>query len=385
MTDPLTPKARALCDAMSAAFPPPGDPEALRAAARAGVRPPAPSSVTARDGVAAGVRVRVYTTTAGGRGHGGGPGTADEPGRTASASTSEARTDAAPTPDRGPSPDGSRRAGRPRGEPTRTPGRADGGPPLDPVAHVGRPLPGATAHDGRCPGPGAASPPVVVLAHGGGWVLCDLDTHDGLCRALVERSGATVVSVDYRRAPEHRFPAAEDDVHTVLTWAAGAYPGRVLVVAGDSSGGNLAAAVALRARDGDGPALAGQLLFYPVLDHRLDGVSAEAYAEGFFHTAAHMRWYWEQYLGPHGDPVAASPGLAADLTGLPPALVVLADCDPLRDEGLAYARRLSAAGVTAEVRLHTGMFHGFLGARGILPEADKALDGAAAWLSTLTG
>ncbi|MFG2331224.1 alpha/beta hydrolase [Streptomyces sp. NPDC048604] len=304
MTDPLTPQARALCDAMTAAFPPPGDAEALRAAARAGVRPPAASTLTAEDRTAAGVAVRVYTP----------------------------------------------------------PRRAAGAAP-----------------------PVVADPPVVVFAHGGGWVLCDLDTHDGLCRALVERSGATVVSVDYRRAPEHRHPAAEDDVHTALTWAAAAYPGRALVLAGDSSGGNLAAAAALRARDGDGPAVAGQLLFYPVLDHRLDGPSAEAYAEGFFHTTAHMRWYWEQYLGPDGDPVAASPGLAAGLAGLPPALLVLADCDPLRDEGLAYARRLSAAGVTAQVHLHTGVFHGFLGARGVLPEADKALDGAAAWLSTLTG
>lgn len=290
MTDPLTPTARAVCDAMSAHFPPPGAPEALRTAARAGLRPPPESPSTTEDREAAGVRVRVYT-------------------------------------------------------------------PPD--------VPGA---------------PVVVFAHGGGWVLCDLDTHDGLCRGLAERTGATVVSVDYRRAPEHRHPAAEDDVFAVLRWAAETYPGRPLVVAGDSSGGNLAAAAALRARDGDGPALAGQLLLYPVLDHRLDGVSAEAYAEGFFHTTAHMRWYWEQYLGPHGDPVSASPGLAADVAGLPPALIVLADCDPLRDEGLAYARRLSSAGVTSQVQLHTGMFHGFLGARGVLPEADAALDSASAWL-----
>ncbi|WP_418956503.1 alpha/beta hydrolase [Streptomyces tritici] len=296
MTDPLTPAARALCDAMTAAFPPPGDAHALRAAARAGLRPPAPSPVTAEDRTAAGVAVRVYTL----------------------------------------------------------------------------------------PTPAAATAPVVVFAHGGGWVLCDLDTHDGLCRALAARGGATVVSVDYRRAPEHRFPAAEDDVHAVLTWAAAAHPGRALVVAGDSAGGGLAAAAELRARDGDGPQVAGQLLFYPVLDHRLDGRSAQAYAEGFFHTTAHMRWYWEQYLGPDGDPVRASPGLAARLDGLPPALLVLADCDPLRDEGLAYARRLSSAGVTAHVQLHTGVFHGFLGARGVLPEADRALDGAAAWLATLT-
>ncbi|WP_079044825.1 MULTISPECIES: alpha/beta hydrolase [unclassified Streptomyces] len=224
---------------------------------------------------------------------------------------------------------------------------------------------------------------VIVFAHGGGWVLCDLDTHDRTCRALASRTGATLVSVDYRRAPEHRFPAAEDDVCAALAWAAEAYPGRSLVLAGDSSGGSLAAAAALRARDRGGPPLAGQLLLYPALDHRLAGPSAETYAEGHFHTTAHMRWYWEQYLGPDGDPAAASPGLATDVTGLPPALLVLADCDPLRDEGLAYARRLSAAGVRTEVHLHTGMFHGFLGGAGVLPEADGALDGAAGWLAGL--
>lgn len=167
---------------------------------------------------------------------------------------------------------------------------------------------------------------------------------------------------------------------TALGWVADRCPGRPLVVAGDSSGGNLAAAAALRARDGAGPALAGQLLVHPALDHRLEGRSARDFAEGYFHTTAHMRWYWRQYVGPDGDPAAASPGLAADVTGLPPALLVLADCDPLRDEGLAHARRLSAAGVPTEVHLHTGMFHGFLGGAGLLPEADAALDGAAAWL-----
>ncbi|MFE4305810.1 alpha/beta hydrolase [Streptomyces sp. NPDC056891] len=285
--DPLTPAARALCDAMSASFPrPEAGAEALRAAARAhlGAIPPAPTAS------ANGVPVRLY----------------------------EGREDL-----------------------------------------------------------------VVVFAHGGGWVLCDLDTHDGTCRALAARTGATVVSVDYRRAPEHRFPAAEDDVCTALAWAADRYPGRPLVLAGDSSGGNLAAAASLRARDGGGPSPAGQLLVYPALDHRLEGRSAHDFAEGCFHTTAHMRWYWQQYAGPEADPTAASPALAPDVSRLPPTLLVLADCDPLRDEGLAYARRLSAAGVRAEVHLHTGMFHGFLGGAGVLPEADAALDGAAAWLRAL--
>ncbi|MFI8516445.1 alpha/beta hydrolase [Streptomyces sp. NPDC085481] len=253
-------------------------------------------------------------------------------------------------------------------------------------AHLGElpPAAGASAHGVPVRRYEGTADTVVVFAHGGGWVLCDLDTHDRLCRALASRTGATVVSVDYRRAPEHRFPAAEDDVYAALEWAAAAYPGRPLVLAGDSSGGNLAAAAALRARARGGPPVAGQLLVYPVLDHRLEGPSARTYAEGFFHTTAHMRWYWQQYVGPGGDPAAASPGLAADLRDLPPALLVLADCDPLRDEGLAYARRLSAAGVRARVQLHTGMFHGFLGGAGLLPEADEALDAAAAWLSALS-
>ena len=307
--DPLTPMARRLCDAMSAAFPDPADgpldADALRAAARAGLGRPAVDmrAVTEREvaGPDAPVPVRIY----------------------------------------------------------------------DPGAGDARPL--------------------VVFLHGGGWVLCDLDTHDGLCRQLAALSGASVVSVDYRRAPEHPFPAASDDAYAVTRWAAahaqelGCDPGR-LFVAGDSSGGNLAAAVALRALgDPAGPPLAGQLLLYPALDHRLGGESPVAYERGFFHTTAHMRWYWEQYLGPCGDPVAASPGLASGLDGLPPALVVLADCDPLRDEGLAYARRLAGAGVRAEVALYPGVFHGFLGAAGLLPEADAALARAAAWLAGTPG
>ncbi|MER6996351.1 alpha/beta hydrolase [Streptomyces sp. NPDC000410] len=346
MTDPLTPLARTVCDAMSAGFPAAdAGARALRAAARAGVGvAPVREVASVTETSAAGVRVRIYD------------GSAAADGAPADASA----------------PDGGARNAATT---------ADGSAPDDDARDTTAPA-DASAPDTSAPD-AVAGPPVVVFFHGGGWVLCDLDTHDGLCRELAHRTGGLVVSADYRRAPEHRFPAAEDDAYAVLVWAAERYGGRPFVVAGDSSGGNLAAAVALRARDRGGPALTGQLLFYPALDQRLDGVSASAYAEGFFHTTAHMRWYWQEYLGPDGDPVAASPGLAPDLTALPPALVVLADCDPLRDEGLAYARRLSAAGVLTQVQLHTGMFHGFLGAAGVLPEADTALGGAAAWLAAV--
>ncbi|MFI5807101.1 alpha/beta hydrolase [Streptomyces sp. NPDC051561] len=238
----------------------------------------------------------------------------------------------------------------------------------------------------RIYGPDSPTPttPVVVFAHGGGWVMCDLDTHEALCRELATRSGATVVSVDYRRAPEHRFPAAADDFFTAVRWAYGKW-GRPVVVAGDSSGGNLAAAAALRARDQQLPCIAAQLLLYPVLDHRLESPSATEYAEGFFHTAAHMRWYWEQYLGPDADPSTpyASPGLAPDLSDMPPAFLLLADCDLLRDEALAYGRALARNGIPVQVNLYPGMFHGFLGGLGYLPEAEAAVNATTEWLTNL--
>jgi acetyl esterase len=222
-----------------------------------------------------------------------------------------------------------------------------------------------------------------VFLHGGGWVLCSLDTHDQTCRALTRDAGTITVSVDYRLAPDGRFPAAAEDAYAATTWAAehagelGGDPRR-LAVAGDSAGGNLAAAAALMARDRGGPALAFQLLVYPVLDHRRVTPSHRENAEGFFLTGVHMRWYWEQYLGPDGDGAHpyASPGLAGDLAGLPPAHIVTAECDPLRDEGEDYARRLRDAGVPVEVVRYDGMFHGFFGMAELLPGARRAQDAA---------
>ncbi|WP_405495655.1 alpha/beta hydrolase [Streptomyces sp. NBC_00096] len=227
----------------------------------------------------------------------------------------------------------------------------------------------------RWPGPR----PTVVFCHGGGWVLCDLDSHDATVRALCRASGAVFVSVDYRRAPEERFPAAVHDAYAALCWAGehiaelGGDPG-ALMVAGDSAGGNLAAASVLLARERGGPAVALQVLIYPALDAARDTGSHRSNAEGYFLTAAHLRWFWEQYLGPDGDgghPLASP--LRGDPCGLPPAHVLVAGCDPLRDEGEAYHHQLIRSGVPSVLDSHPGMFHGFLALAGVLPQAGQAL------------
>ena len=209
--------------------------------------------------------------------------------------------------------------------------------------------------------------PVVVFFHGGGWVLCDLDTHEITCRQLANGTDAVVVSVDYRLAPEHPFPAAVEDAYAATTWAhahaaeLGGDPTR-LAVAGDSAGGNLAAAVPLMARDRGGPPIIFQVLVYPALERSFDTASYRDNAEGYFLTTLQMRWYWEQYLGDDDDAAAhpyAAPLRAASLQGLPPAYIVTAEYDPLRDDGEAYGRRLEEAGVPADVRRYDGMFHGF--------------------------
>ncbi len=214
---------------------------------------------------------------------------------------------------------------------------------------------------------GAAPWPGLVWFHGGGWVMGDLDTHDALCRHLAIACEAVIVSVDYRLAPEHPFPAAVEDADAATRWvsenaaALGIDPGR-LAVGGDSAGGNLATVVCLRARDRGGPAIRWQLLVYPITDCDLDTQSYRENGEGYALTRASMAWFWDHYVP---DPAArmhpdASPLRAGDLAGLPPAHVLTAEYDPLRDEGEAYGRRLTEAGVRTRLERSPGMIHGFL-------------------------
>jgi acetyl esterase len=210
--------------------------------------------------------------------------------------------------------------------------------------------------------------PLVVFVHGGGFVFCDLETHDGFCRALAKNTDAVVVSVDYRLAPEHRAPTAAEDAYAALCWAVERHdelsidPTRVLV-AGDSAGANLAAVTCLLAREHGGPTIAGQALLYPVIDPACDTESFRSHGEGFYNTRAAMEWYWAQYLGPGGltgPGHLAAPARAASLAGLPPAVVAVAGADPLRSEGEAYAASLAAAGVPVVARTYPGLFHGFM-------------------------
>ena len=216
--------------------------------------------------------------------------------------------------------------------------------------------------------------------HGGGWVIGSIDTHDGTCRALCARTPCVVVSVDYRLAPDDRFPAAVDDAWAATAWV---YERANLLmidqakvaVGGDSAGGNLAAVVALRARD-HGLPLVHQLLIYPVCDHDLETASYEESAAGYGLTRAAMGWFWDHYLGPDGERVhpEASPLRAGDLAGVAPAFVLTVEHDPLRDEGEAYARRLEQAGVPVALSRYPGVVHGFIRMPGTMARGHEALD-----------
>jgi acetyl esterase/lipase len=281
-------------------------------------------------------------------------------------------------------------------------------PTLTPVEARGRPAPLEAAPEAvgsltarTIPGPGGpmavriyrpkdALRAALVYFHGGGWVVGSLESADASCRALANRSRCVVISVDYRLAPETKFPGAVDDAHAATRWVAdNAAELRIdptkIAVGGASAGGNLAAAVALVARE-RGPAIAFQLLAVPVTELSSKAASHREFAEGYGLSAADMTWYGTHYVrtpADADDPRASV--LRADLRGLPPAFVITAECDPLRDDGEAYADRLRVLGIRARYKRYPGMFHGFMSFPGTLPEAAQAFEDAGAALHEALG
>jgi acetyl esterase len=240
--------------------------------------------------------------------------------------------------------------------------------------------------------PGRRPLPVLVYFHGGGWVTGDLDVTDSFCRIIAEWTPCLVVSVNYRHAPENPFPAAMNDAFDAICWvadniAAGHGDASRIGVAGASAGGNLAAAVALRARDEGGPELVLQYLIYPVMDSRMNTASYDENADGYGLTREAMRWYWQVYVPNHEDRENpyASPMHAADLSMLPPAYVLTAEFDPLRDEGEAYAAGMEAAGVPVTLKRYDGLIHGFMSNHSEFDAAKLALIESAAQLRAMFG
>lgn len=254
------------------------------------------------------------------------------------------------------------------------------------------------------PGPGGALPariyrpltlrqsdglsPCLVFFHGGGWVIGNLDLHDVVCRTLAHEGQLIVISVDYRLAPEHRFPAAVDDAIAATEWISEnasvlGIDATRLLVGGDSAGGNLAAVVAIHARDA-GPDLAGQVLIYPATDFAMTHPSHREPETDALLTHSVIHWFRAHYLGAaNGEHWTASPARISKLAGLPPAFVLTAGADPLRDEGDEYAARLSEAGVAVAHRTYPGQFHGFITMGKLLPKAGDAMREIGAWLKAL--
>ncbi len=233
--------------------------------------------------------------------------------------------------------------------------------------------------------------PIVMNFHGGGWVIGDLDTADAVCRSVCRTAECIVISVDYRLAPEHEYPAAVDDAYAATCWAAEhaaelGGSGR-LAVMGESAGGNLAAVVAQKSRDENGPKIDFQLLAYPVVDHDLTRTSYVENGQGYLLETETMSWFWDIYCPEaerRGEP-AASPLKAESLAGLPPALVLTAEFDPLRDEGHAYADALQAAGVAAEAICFDGLVHDFLATAELIPGSRAAFERAVSALKSALG
>ena len=282
-------------------------------------------------------------------------------------------------------------------------------PTLTPVEARGRPVPLEAAPEAvgsltarAIPGPGGpmairiyrpkdALRAAVVYFHGGGWVVGSLESADASCRALANRSRCVVISIDYRLAPETKFPGAVEDAYAATRWVIDNAadlridPARV-AVGGASAGGNLAAAVALVAREKGGPGIAFQLLTVPVTELSSKAASHREFAEGYGLTSADMEWYGRHYVRTDADaddPRASV--LRADLHDLPPAFVITAECDPLRDDGEAYADRLRELGIAARYKRYPGMFHGFMSFLGVLPEAAEAFEDAGSALREALG
>lgn len=267
-------------------------------------------------------------------------------------------------------------------------------PKLDvPLKIVDRSIPGPDeALDIRIYTPIGSGPfPVLVYFHGGGWVVGNLETQDMICRGLSFNANCIVLSVDYRLAPEHKFPAAANDAYAAILWAA-AHAGEFngdptrLAVGGDSAGAILSGGVALRIREEGGPVLRGQVLFYGSMEYELEGEptgSLIEFSEGPLLTSDDIEYYWSLYLNDFAvdlnNPYAA-PMRAAHHRDLPPAFVGTAECDPTRDSAEAYADKLKASGVSVEMHRYTGMPHGFISWLGLLDGAKEAVDDASAWL-----
>ena len=282
-------------------------------------------------------------------------------------------------------------------------------PTLTPVEARGRPVPLEAAPEAvgsvtarTIPGPAGpmavriyrpkdAMRAALVYFHGGGWVVGSLESADASCRALANRSRCVVISIDYRLAPETKFPGAVDDAYAATRWVAdNAAELRIdptkIAVGGASAGGNLAAAVGLVAREKGGPKIAFQLLTVPVAELSSKAESHRQFAEGYGLSAADMTWYATHYVRTSADadePYASV--LRADLRELPPAFVITAECDPLRDDGEAYAKKLRGLGIRASYKRYPGMFHGFMSFPAVLPEAAQAFEDAGAALREALG